>query len=373
MNHPDNQKFMEIKNKMQAAIANGDTEGFTASMDDFAKEIQNSIIEDAKMASRENLSMNALYMNKEYNLRPLTSEEEKFYMAVEGNTFANTPMPKTVFDRVFEDLRKDHSLLSRIQFVNVTGVTEWSMRNGDVQAAQWGKLCDSIKKQLDMAFKVENITLNKLSAFVNMCKAMIKLGPVWLDRFVREMLMESVQLGAENAVVAGNGLDQPIGMMKNLAAPVDPVTGYADKAATAITDLTPATIGRTIVAPMTKNGTVKVDVADILFMVNPLDYWQSIFSELAFRTPEGNYVLDKTSIGATLVQSAAVPAGKMIVGKAKNYFFGLGMNTKIDVSDEYRFLEDDRVYIARLYGHGKPVDNDSFAIFDITGVNPVTP
>ena len=98
-----------------------------------------------------------------------------------------------------------------------------------------------------------------------------------------------------------------------------------------------------------------------------------MFALLAFRTPEGNYVLDKTSIGATLIQSPSVPIGTMIVGKAKNYFFGLGMRTKIDFSDEYRFLEDDRVYIGKLYGHGKPVDNDSFMVFDISGITPVTP
>ena len=373
MKHPDSRKFAEIKVKLQAAITAADTEGFTNAMDEYAIEIQSSILEDAMMAQRASLGMNDLYSKKEYNLRPLSTEEEKFYMAVEGNTFANTPMPKTVFDRVFEDLRVEHSLLSKIQFVNVTGVTEWSMRNGDVQPAQWGKLVDSIKKQLDMSFKVENLTLNKLSAFVNMCKSMLVLGPVWLDRFVREMLMESIQLGAENAIVAGTGIDQPIGMIKNLAAAVDPVTGYADKVPVAITDLTPKTIGSKIIAPMTKNGTVKVDVKDIVFIVNPLDYWSSIFSALAFRTPDGNYLLDKTAIGAALDQSAAVPVGKMIVGKSKNYFFGLGMNTKIDHSDEYRFLEDDRVYIARMYGHGKPMDNTSFEVFDITGVDPVTP
>jgi len=375
MKNPDNKIFAQIKNNMQTAITTGDAQGFTDSFDAFAEELQSSIMADAKMAATQNMSNNDLFARKEYNLRPLSAEEEKFYMAVtvDGNNFTDTPMPKTVFERVFEDLRAEHALLSKIQFVNVTGVTEWSMRDGDVQAAQWGKLCDEIKKQLDSAFKVEALTLNKLSAFVNICKAMFVLGPIWLDRYVREMLSESTELGLENAVVAGTGLEQPVGMIMDLDEPFVPATGHTAKTPVVITDLTPATIGRTMIAPMTKEGKVTVNVNDLLFIVNPLDYWTSIFSELAFRTPDGNYVLDKTAIGASLVQSAAVPVGQMIVGKAKNYFLGVGMRQKIEYSDEYRFLEDDRVYIAKMYGHGKPLDNNSFLVFDISGVNPIIP
>lgn len=374
MKNPDKIKMAEVKNNLKEAITSGDADGFTEAMGVFAEELESKILEDAKMAQALNLSNQDLYSKKEYNLRPLSVEETKFYnAAVDGNTFDEMPMPKTIFDRIFEDLRAEHTLLSKIQFVNVTGVTEWSMRNGDVQPAQWGKLCDEIKKQLDAAFKVESLTLNKLSAFVNICKAMLVLGPAWLDRYVREMLLESIELGVENAIVSGTGIEQPIGMIMDLTAPVDPSTGYTEKTPVAITDLDPLTIGTEMIAPMTKNGTKTVNIADILFIVNPLDYWTSLFALLAFRTPEGNYVLDKTSIGATLIQSPSVPVGTMIVGKAKNYFFGLGMRTKIDFSDEYRFLEDDRVYIGKLYGHGKPVDNDSFMVFDISGITPVTP
>lgn len=375
MTHPDKVKYAEVKNSLREAIMSGDADAFTSAMGGFAEELESSILSDAKNAQMQNLSNQDLYARKEYNLRPLSAEEQKFYKAVtvSGNTFDEMPMPKTIFDRVFEDLRADHTLLSKIQFVNVTGVTEWSMRNGDVQAAQWGKLCDEIKKQLDSAFKVENLALNKLSAFVNICKAMLVLGPVWLDRYVREILFESIELGLENAIVSGTGIDMPIGMIMDLTAPVDPSTGHTEKTAKAITDLSPETIGVEMIAPMTKNGTKKVNVQDILFIVNPLDYWTKLFALLAFRTPDGNYILDKTAIGATLVQSTSVPVGKMIVGKAKNYFFGLGMREKVEYSDEYRFLEDDRVYIAKLYGHGKPVDNDSFMVFDVSGVTLPTP
>lgn len=356
--------------KLAATVENGQLTAFQDTMNEVADTIQQAVLADVAATKQASLSDEQLIANPKYNVRQLTAKEKEFYQAVAitDNTFKDTPMPETIYERVFEDLRAEHPLLSRIQFVNTNGVVQWVLRDGDVAAAQWGKLCGEIKKQLDMAFKVENLTANKLSAFVNMCKSMLAIGPIWLDRFVREMLMESISLGLETGIIAGTGVDQPIGMLKDLSAPIDPTTGYADKAAVAITDLSPLTIGSKMIAPLTNGGKVNVNVQDILFIVNPLDYWSKLFAHLAFRTPEGNYVLDKTSIGATLVMSAAMPQGKMIVGKARNYFLGLAMPQNVSYSDDYRFLEDDRVYIAKLIGHGKPVNNTSFQVFDISGI-----
>ncbi|WP_373565648.1 phage major capsid family protein, partial [Schaalia odontolytica] len=64
-------------------------------------------------------------------------------------------------------------------------------------------------------------------------KAMLDLGPTWLDQYVRTVLSESMAIALEDAVVNGTGKDMPIGMMKDLAgAVVDGV--YPDKKAMAI-------------------------------------------------------------------------------------------------------------------------------------------
>ena len=82
-------------------------------------------------------------------LNPLTKEERQFYNEVIGGEgFSGTEklMPPTIFERVFEELRQNHPLLSQIDFVNTTATTEWIMRNDDVEAAWWGALTDAIRK-----------------------------------------------------------------------------------------------------------------------------------------------------------------------------------------------------------------------------------
>ena len=46
---------------------------------------------------------------------------------------------------------------------------------------------------------------------------------------------------------------------------------------------------------------------------------------------------------------------------------------KIEYSDEVNFLEDERVYLVKLYGNGRPLDNTSFLYLDISNLRPVHP
>lgn len=362
---------LELQEQIKNAIESGDSEAFAKAQVDMAKVIEARILQEAKAAINED--MNDQNVMARRGLNPLTAEEKIYYNEVIGGAgFEGTEklMPATVFDRVFEDLRQNHPLLSVINFVNTTATTEWITRNSDAEAAWWGALTAAITKKLEASFKKEKTELYKLSAFVPVAKAMLDLGPQWLDRFVREILFESLAIALELAIVAGSGAGQPIGMMKNLAGAV--VEGvYPDKEAKVITDLKPATLGKEIMAPLTKGG--KRAVPSVLMVVNPLTYWEKIFPQTTYLTSDKTYVYGVLPIPAKIVQSIAVPQGKMITGMAKDYFMGVGSSQKIDFSDHYKFLEDERTYIAKQYANGKPLDNDGFLVFDISGMVVDTP
>ncbi|MDY2928243.1 phage major capsid protein, partial [Anaerococcus sp.] len=205
----------EIKN----AIESGNSETFAdvvvKNIVANNEELQERLINEAKSFSVENADINILAQR---GFKPLTAEERNYYNEVKDkHSFEGLELPKTVFERVFEDLRKEHPLLSKIQFQNVTGVTEWLIRVDDVEAAWWGPLCDEIKKKLDTAFKNIKTDLYKVSAYVPVCKAMLELGPEWLDRYVREILAESISMALEEAIIAGDGDNKPVGMIKKLA------------------------------------------------------------------------------------------------------------------------------------------------------------
>ena len=362
---------VELQNKIKDAIQSGDSEEFAKVQVELAKGIEARILQEAKSLQRQNVNDQAVMVQRGMN--PLTTDETEYYNEViSAGGFAGVEklLPATVFDRVFEDLRQQHPLLNEINFVNTTGVTEWVTRTGDAEAAWWGQLCADITKKLEAAFKKERTELYKLSAYVPVCKSMLDLGPQWLDRFVRELLYESLAIALELAIVAGTGKEQPIGMKKDLAGAV--VEGvYPDKTKVKLDDLSPRTLGTKVMAPLTKGG--KRAVPSALLIVNPLDYWSKIFPATTFLSATGTYVHGVLPIPAKVIQSVAVEQGEMIAGMGKDYFMGVGSTQKIEHSDHYKFLEDERTYLAKQYANGKPIDNESYIVFDITDMETEVP
>jgi HK97 family phage major capsid protein len=363
-------KQNEMKEKLLNAIQGGDEEATAAAMVEFANSIQENIINEARTAVNKDLTDQQIMASR--GLQVLTNDEKGYYNKVIANKgFAGVEelVPATVFERVFEYLKVNHPLLTHIQFVNTTGVTKWVVKKGNVNSAWWGKLTDTIKELLDNGFESIDTALYKLSAYIPVANAMLDLGPVWLDRYVREVLSESMAIALEEAIVNGTGKEQPIGMTKDLkGAVVDGV--YPDKAATKLADLTPASLGKEVMAPLTKEGRRTVNNA--LIIVNPIDYWEKIFPATTFLTQSGSYVSGVLPIPATVVQSLAVPKGKMVAGLAPDYFMGVGSTQKIEASKEYKFLEDETVYLSKQYANGRPKDNESFLVFDISKIATTT-
>src|SRR5699024_6127433 len=302
----------------------------------------------------------------------LTKEETNYYNEVIDNDgFAGVEklVPKTVINRVFEDLVKRHPLLQEITFVNTTGVTQWVVKKGEVNPAFWGKLCDDIKEKIDEGFETIDMNLYKLSAFLPVCNAMLELGPEWLDRYIRAVLGEAMSIGLEEAIIAGTGKDQPIGMTKDLNGGTNGEGEYQDKEAVALADFTIESLYG-IRADLSNGG--ERSVGQVLLVVNPNDYNRKIAPAFTFLTAGGQFVYNMP-IDAKVIESNAVEEGTMIAGLAKNYFLGVGSEQKILVSKEVRFIEDETVYLTRMLANGRAQDITSFIVYDISGAEDGEP
>lgn len=282
-------------------------------------------------------------------------------------------MPKTVIDRVFEDLVLEHPLLDAIDFQNTSGLIETYLNTNGVQLASWGTLTGEIVKELTSGFKKTSMTLEKLSAFLPVAKAMLDLGPAWLDHYVRTILTEAIYNGLESGIISGTGKDQPIGMMKQVGEGVSITNGvYPDKTAVKVTGFDPETYGSLLaaMAKTPKGNPRRVD--GVILVVNPTDYLKKIMPGTTIMTPNGTYVNNVLPYPTTIIQSTQMAAGKAVIGLGKKYFMGIGTakSGKIEFSDEYHFLEDERVYLTKLYGHGEPMDNNAFQVLDISELKP---
>lgn len=373
----------DIRAKLQQAIKDNDTEAFSSSFDQMLECIQNDIQQRADDRIDQMKRETDTTVLASRGVRQLTTKEKEFYQKVADAMKAKDPkqalnnldvvMPETVIDAVFDELQTSHPLLSRIQFMNTRGAIRMMMNTNGYQEAAWGQLCDEIVQELTSGFKEVDTGLLKLSAFMPVCKAMLDLGPEWLDDFVRQVLYEAYANGLEAGTVAGDGNGKPIGMNRQVGDNVT-VTGgvYPVKAPVSVTDLSPTTVGNLLaLMAVDPNGKAR-NVRDVILVVNPVDYFQRIMPATTMMTPNGTYVNDVLPYPMSVIQSPAVEQGQAIIGLGYKYFAAIGSarDGRIEYSDHYHFLEDERVYLIKGYANGFPMDNNAFFVLDITGIRP---
>lgn len=374
------QRIDTARAAMQEAAANSDNEAFARAQQDMMQAMMEKLLAEHEEMGQQSADMQVLAQR---GVRQLTSQERNYYQKVieamrSGNpkqalTDLDVVMPTTVIDAVFEDLTRNHPLLSRIDFQNTNGLIEMIMNTDATELAVWGPLCGEITKELTSGFKKVNNTLYKLSAFIPVCKAMLDLGPAWLDRYVRSILAEALACGLENGIINGDGKDAPIGMIRQVGDGVS-VTGgqYPEKATVKLSTIDPSTIGNLLsIMAMGPNGKTRV-VNGVVFLVNGQDYYQKVMPATTLLAPDGSYRNDVMPYPMTVISTFALPRGKAIIGLASKYFAPVGMakNGKIEYSDEYHFLEDERVYLVKLYANGMPKDNNAFLVLDISDLQP---
>lgn len=375
----------EIRELMQKALKENDAEAYSK-----ANELMmQSVAEEVKQQYEESIEQikndNDRTVLAQRGIRQLTNEEKKYYQKISEAMKANDPkqalsniditFPLTVLDAVFDELQTSHPLLSKIGFIPSTGAVKMLLNTNGYQEAQWGQLCDEIVKEILGGFKEVDTGLLKLSAFIPVCKAMLDLGPEWLDSFVRQVLYEALANGLEYGVLKGDGNESPIGMIRDVHEGVSVKAGaYPTKAKIAVSDFSAGTVGKLLsLIAVDESGKAR-SIRDLVLVVNPQDYFQKVMPATTVMAPDGTYRNDVMPYPMAVVQSAALQPGEAVLGMAYKYFAaaGMGREGRIEYSDHYQFLEDNRVYLIKLYANGFPMDNNAFLYLDISNLQEAT-
>ena len=371
------QQRTAIMQRMADATRDNDPEAFTKAWVELSDQIAQNIRAEFQQA-QDAQDANILAAR---GCRVLTSAEQKYYNKVieamksdnpkQALTNMDAVLPVTTIDAVFEDVKTNHPLLSAINFQN-TGALVKILMSSTGGAAVWGPINAKITSELSAEFVEIDLTLCSLTAFLPVNRHMIDLGPAWLDRYVREILSEAVAVQLETGIVNGNGKESPIGMNKKLTGAVDGV--YSDKDAEAVTDFTPETFGK-LLGEMSVNSKGKQrSISRVMLVVNPADYFTKVFPASTVRGADGTFSTNVFPFPTDVYPSVGVPQGKAVLGIGSKYFMGVGIGSggRIDFSDHYQFLENNRVYKIVLYGYGRALDENDFKYLDISGLKPAS-
>ena len=373
-----NKKKDELVQGMSMAVKTGDEAQIAAAVDAYAVFREKEILADyAKLQANSNANT-AILASRGY--AQLTSEENKYFTCLADAMKASdvkmaltnieVAMPKTEIDRVMSDVVQAHPLLDKIDFQNSNGAVKLLVNEGGVVMAVWGKLTDAKKAEINGSIAEVDAMHLKLLSYIPVPKALLDLGPMWLESYVRGILSESIALGMEHGIINGDGNEQPIGMIRSVGKNASIKGGvYSAKTAVKVKAFDKKTYGSLLkkISKNSESGNYR-DIPEVLLIVNPADYFDKVMPATTCLTPNGTYARDVFPYPTTVIKSCAVEVGKAIFGIGNRYFMCLGLpkNGKIEYSDDVQFLDDNRVYLAKLYGNGMPLDDNAFLLLDIS-------
>lgn len=302
----------------------------------------------------------------------LTSEETKFFNAVatSGGFSDDSILPVTTQERVFDDLVQEHALLEAIGLENLGAVTRY-IDADPTKTYAWGDLFGPIAGQIAAAFTDEEVGSLKLTAFAAIPNDMLELGPVWIERYVRTLLVESYSTGLEFGLVNGGGsvAKQPVGLMKDVAPDTGAVT---TKTSSGTLTFAPSTNGETVagelftvVSALSKDAadkSVKVD-GKVVMVVNSTDAIAVKFRN-TIQTANGQWVTN-FPYNIKVVESDEVPAGKAIFFVQGRYKAKVTGGVRIKKFDQTLAIEDATLYTMKQFANGKPKDNKTALVYDL--------
>lgn len=354
--------LMKAENSTQDELENSFDDMFTALQEDLTEQITNEArneVHDAQILAARGQNV-------------LTSKERKFFndVTASGGFDENTILPVTTQERVFEDLLGQHPLLEVIGLQDLGAVTRY-IYSDPTKAYAWGKLFGEIKGQVEAAFSEEEIGQLKLTAFAVIPKDMLDLGPEWVERYVRNLLVESYSVGLEYGLVNGKGPSQnePIGLMKD----VDSGSGaVSEKESSGTLTFAPSQFGETVagelhdvIKALTKdeNDKARKVAGKVVMVVNPVDAISVQFRN-TIQTQTGQWVT-ALPYNIQVVESEEIPEEKALFFVKGEYLAAVAGGYQLNKFDQTLAIEDAMLYTIKQFANGRPKDNKAALVYDL--------
>lgn len=382
-----NGKSKALVEQFSAAIRSEDMDQFEQAFD----ALRCGLLEDVTEQYEQAIASNDAAILAQRGFRQLTAPETAYWQRVidalssanpkqafaDFSTVPDKMMPTTIFDQILKDIRETHPLLAALNMVNVGFITEWLRNKHTRQLAAWGTVGEAITKEITSAFEVVDVKQGKLSAFAVVSIDMLKLGPTWMDGYVRTVLAEAIACGLEHGVVAGSGVKgEPIGLIRDIhdGVSVNQSTGYPKKTAEKVTDFTPGSYcplaAKLVKDERGKQKAINLRKGGLALACSVTDYTSKIVPATEVPNSSGQYSYDIFPMPTEVYPTTELDDGTAILFLPSEYDVFVGGNRGIEYSDEAKFLEDQRAFKAVMYAYGRAYDNTSAVLLDISKLDP---
>ena len=279
-------------------------------------------------------------------------------------------LPKTIIDRVWEDIEHDTGLgfLYEINFTRSNLLLQTWRANLDHITASWGKICSLPEEVNKPTFKIVDNALKKLSTFITICKDLNDEAEIDIERMLVLAIREGVIRGIKDGVLYGDGYMSPVGM--NRTAEIAGDGTYVEKTPIKMFTLSKNAWDTQIIPALVKDSRRTNQVtSNLTMLVDDMTYFEKVapFEEMQNVNGQLIAVLPR---GIRIIRDSALEPNTAIVGNLNEYLMYV-KSGEIKIEKYRETLADLELdlYTARFLGTGWPREENSFVVLDLTDVD----
>lgn len=325
----------------------------------------------------ESIGSQNLIKNKNF----LSPEAREYYQGLADKLKAkqltkpgDVPMPETEIDKVTDNMITISPILNGVNSVSTEYLTKLVLNAKGTQKGTWGDLTEAVITELLNSYKTVEITQQKVSCYGQLSLDMIDMGPTFLQNHINTTLMEGMTIALEEAIINGDGNKKPIGLTRNLKGTVSNGV-YPLKTKVAVKDFEPSTYGN-LVKQISKDENGRTKKFDkVALIVNQNTYLTKILPAATMLDPLSSigYKVNVFPFPTDVLVSEALADNEAVMCHLNEYVLALGKGIEIVYSDEFKFLDDIRVYKAKAFADGRALDNNTSIFLDISELEPLVP
>lgn len=306
--------------------------------------------------------------DKEYaktlGLRNLSKEEKDFYEKLKEANQAVTSdqidvIPTSIIDITLANIKEKGSILSHINFAP-GDVKRWYTAE-KTGSYSWAKLTAAIAKAKDISATFKSIVtdLGKLYILIIVPKSIRELSLPFVDKFFTAVLEEQEELGLTAGFLNGTGVEQPIGIYKQISSVDSSTQEHKDKEVNVdIVNFSPKGLAS---AKKTLTNKGNRSLNKLILICNPED--RADYVDPALYNAEGRLISSFKNL--EIIDTPENKKGKAALYLDNTYTMGYsGMSVKN--YDQTLALDDADVLIGTGYANGRAIDDNCAYVFDVT-------
>lgn len=287
-------------------------------------------------------------------------------------------IPTIVLELIRENIEGYSKLYKHVNVRRVPGKARQTVM-GTIPEAVWTEMCAKLN-ELNLSFTGVEVDGYKVGGYIAICNAVLEDSDIALAQEIISVLGQAIGLALDKAILYGDGVKKPVGILTRLAQNADPGNekstipwaNLSESNVLAISGKTDAALFKELV---TASGAAKGKYSrgSKFWAMNETTHTKLVANSLTINAAgaiTAGQMGTMPVIGGAIEVLSFIPDDVIIGGYGDLYLLAERAGAAIAQSEHVRFIEDQTVFKGTARYDGLPVIAEGFVAIGIGGAKP---